>query len=328
MQQTTLNKAARSLRAAGRIAIVTHISPDPDAIGSALGLAHALLALGKQVVPLCDDDVPDDVTFLPGVELMRRELPPDFTPDLIVSLDASDIERLGAHGALVQSGEKPVLNIDHHVTNLGFGSLNHVDPAAAATAELLVPLVEEMGAPLNLDVATCLAAALVADTRSFSIPSVTSRTMQVGARLVEAGADLANITNRIMNRRTYGSLRVWRLGLSRMTLEDRVIWTSLPLKDRQELGLLNADGKGLSNLLLSVDEAVISAVFTQRTDKKIDVSFRAMPGFDVASIALALGGGGHPLAAGCLLDGDLDETVGAVVKRLKAQVAERTAEEV
>lgn len=327
MQQTTLSKVVQSLRAADRIAIVTHISPDPDAIGSALGLTHALLALGKQVVPLVDDDLPETVNFLPGVELMQRELPPNFTPDLVVSLDASDVERLGAHGALVLSGQQPVLNIDHHVTNLSFGSLNYVDATAAATAELLVPLVEELGVPLDGAVATCLAAALVSDTRSFSIPSVTARTLQVGARLLEAGADLSDITNRILNQRTYNSLRVWHLGLERMKLEDGVIWTSLPYKDRKERGLLNTESQGLSNLLLSVDEAMISAVFTERTDGQIDVSFRAVPGFDVASVALALGGGGHPLAAGCLLEGDLDEMVNMVVAQLKAQVAERIAEE-
>ncbi|HQA67565.1 MAG TPA: DHHA1 domain-containing protein, partial [Aggregatilineales bacterium] len=127
--------------------------------------------------------------------------------------------------------------------------------------------------------------------------------------------------------RTYDSLRVWRLGLERMKLEDGVIWTSLPYKDRKERGLLNTESQGLSNLLLSVDEAMISAVFTERTDGQIDVSFRAVPGFDVASVALALGGGGHPLAAGCLLEGDLDEMVNMVVAQLKAQVAERIAEE-
>src|SRR5690606_20460951 len=144
-------------------------------------------------------------------------------------------------------------NIDHHATNLSFGSLNYVDATAAATAELLVPLVEELGVPLDGAVATCLAAALVSDTRSFSIPSVTARTLQVGARLLEAGADLSDITNRILHRRTYDSRRVCHLGPARMKLEDGVIWTSLPDKDRKGRGLLSTESQGLSNLLLSVD---------------------------------------------------------------------------
>lgn len=322
---TTLSKVARTLRGASRIAIATHISPDPDAIGSALGLTHALLALGKEVVPLVDDDIPADLHFLPGCDLIRRELPPGFTPDVAVALDASDPERLGAFATFV-TGDVPLVNIDHHVTNLEYGSLNLVEPAAAATAELLVEVVDKLGAPLSGEVATCLATGLVGDTRSFSIPGVTPKTLRVGARLVEAGAPLASIIERVMNSRTFASLQMWELALERMKLESGVIWTTLPLGERKTRNLLNVEAQGLSNLLLSVDEARISALFTERTDGLIDISFRAKPGFDVAALALELGGGGHPLAAGCLVEGSLEDVVERIVARLKAQVAERTVE--
>lgn len=322
---TTLSKVARTLRGASRIAIATHISPDPDAIGSALGLTHALLALGKEVVPLVDDDIPADLHFLPGCDLIRRELPPGFTPDVAVALDASDPERLGAFATFV-TGDVPLVNIDHHVTNLEYGSLNLVEPAAAATAELLVEVVDKLGAPLSGEVATCLATGLVGDTRSFSIPGVTPKTLRVGARLVESGAPLASIIERVMNSRTFASLQMWELALERMKLESGVIWTTLPLGERKTRNLLNVEAQGLSNLLLSVDEARISALFTERTDGLIDISFRAKPGFDVAALALELGGGGHPLAAGCLVEGSLEDVVERIVARLKAQVAERTVE--
>lgn len=320
---TELSKVARSIRAAQRIAIVAHISPDPDAIGSALGLMHSLAALGKQVVPLCDDGIPAELAFLPGIEQMQRKLPPDFEPEAVIALDASDTERLGANAALLEREGVLAVNIDHHVTNLNYGELNLVDTSAAATAELLVRVIDEVGAPLTPEAATCLMAGLVGDTRSFSIPGVTPATLRVAARLVEAGADLSDISERVMQRRTYGSLVLWNLGLSRMHLEDGVAWTSLPLAEREALNLLSIDGKGMSNLLLSIDEAYISAVFTERTDGRVDISFRAEPGFDVASLALALGGGGHPLAAGALVDGPLEEVVQSVVGRLKAQVAQQ-----
>lgn len=325
MPQTTLSEIAQAINAAQRIAIATHISPDPDAIGSALGLTHVLTALGKQVVPLCDDAVPATLDFLPGVDWMRRELPEDFNPQLFISLDASDTERLGTAATFVAEGELPVLNIDHHITNLNFGSVNLIDATCPAAAELLISVVDALGVTLSPEAATCFAAGLVGDTRAFSIPAVTPQTMRVAARLIEAGADMSDIIDRLMNRRSLSSLRLWSIGLSHLKFDEGVIWLGLPLSERKENGLMTTDGHGLVNLLLSADEARIAAVFTERTDGQVDVSMRAKPGFDVATLALALGGGGHRLAAGCTLPGPLDDVMENVVKQLKVQTVEKSA---
>ncbi len=307
----------RLVGGARRIAIATHVAPDPDAAGSSLGLALALQSLGKQVAVLCDDPLPREVGFLPGAELFGSSLPPGFSPDLLIALDSSDVERLGEAAAPLLDGALPVVNIDHHITNLRYGNVNLVEPDSASAAEMLVPLIDALGVPLSAEIAACLLAGVAGDTRSFSTTSVTPDTLRVAARLVESGADLAATVDAIFERRSFGLLRLWGLALSSLQIEDGIIWATVPEDERRRLDLFRVEAKGLSNLLLSAEEASIAAVFTELSDGQVEVSFRARPGYDVAEVALALGGGGHPMAAGCTVSGPLAEAVPRVLAALR-----------
>ena len=122
-----------------------------------------------------------------------------------------------------------------------------------------------------------------------------------------------------MNLQSYESLRVWRLGLSNAHLENGLAWTTLTLKERRQANIPLESKTGLSNLLISAEEAMISAVFSERPDKSVSISLRARPGFDVGSVALSLGGGGHTLAAGCTIDGKLEDVIDRVLPLLKSQ---------
>ncbi len=317
-----LSDLAGQVRAVQRIALATHVEPDPDAIGSLLGLGHALSGLGKDVALLCDDVPPSEVLFLPGVERVAKALPDEFVPQAFIGLDASDAERLGKVSAPLLESSIPVIIIDHHITNLNFGTLNVVDPKSSATAELLLHVLDALGAPITQDIAVCLMTGLVGDTRGFSTDSVTPATLRAAARLVEAGAGVAAIYERIFEVRSFDTLRLWGLALNSAHLEDGVIWTSLSIASRKEHGLIHAGDKGLSNLLLTAEEASISAVLTEQFNGQVVCSFRARPGLDVATVSLALGGGGHPLAAGCTVDGPLDEAVTRVVGLLKQQISQ------
>ncbi len=323
MPPTVLSEIAGRLRAAQRIALVTHLDPDADAIGSTLGLALALQALGKQVVALCDDAVPAELRFLPGAHLFVDRLPPDFAPDLLVALDSSDTERLGKAATLLLEAGLPVINVDHHATNLRFGVLNLVETECAATAELILHLIEALGTALTPDVATCLMAGLVGDTRSFSTAQVTPATLRAAAQLAEAGADLFAITERVLNTTSVEALRQLGLALSTLRFEGGVVWTTIPYDAKHPNNPDSSPRRGIASLLLQAREAAISAVFTEQADGRVEVSMRARPGYNVAELALALGGGGHPLAAGCTLEAPLEEAVRRVVEALKDQVAAR-----
>lgn len=320
---TVLSEIAGRLQAAQRIALATHLDPDADAIGSTLGLALALQTLGKQVVALCDDPVPVELRFLPGAHLFADRLPPDFSPDLLVALDSSDTERLGKAAAPLLEAGLPVINVDHHATNLHFGVLNLVEVECAATAELVMHLIEALGVALTPDIATCLMAGLVGDTRSFSTAQVTPATLRTAAQLAEAGADLFAITERVLSATSVEALRQLGQALSALRLEGGVVWTAIPYDAERPTNPDSSPRRGIASLLLQAQEAVISAVFTEQADGRVEVSMRARPGYDVAELALALGGGGHPLAAGCTLEGPLQEAIRRVVEALKGQVAAR-----
>ncbi len=316
----TVNDAVRLIKAARHIAMASHINPDPDAIGSLLGMGHMLQSLGKKVLLLCDDKVPHSVRFLPGSRQVRSDIPRSFAADLFIALDAGDLERLGESVQPFLKSGTPILNIDHHVTNLNYGQVNLVDAEAASTAEMLVPLAEALEVTLTPDIANCLLAGIVGDTRSFSVPGTRPSSLQAAAQLVEAGADIAQVSEKVMNLQSYESLRVWRLGLTNAHLENGIAWTTLTLDERRKAGIPLESKTGLSNLLISAEEAMLSAVFSERPDgDSVSISMRARPGYDVGSIALSLGGGGHTLAAGCTIDGSLDEVVDRVLPLLKSQ---------
>lgn len=318
-QDATLQDVTTLIQDAQRIAIASHVDPDPDAIGSLLGLGLALRERGKEVAMLCDGPVRDSMTFLPAAEDIRTELPGDFTPELFIGLDSSDPARLGEAAQALMSDEKVrTLVIDHHATNLRFGDVNFVQVEAASTAEMVLLVLDELGHPLSKPIADCLMVAFLGDTVGFSVSSVTPQTMRLAARLIEAGAEIHRLSDRLFNNRTLEEVQLWGMGMLNTTLEDGVLWSVITWEARQAHGLEDASRSRLSNMLLTVGAADVAASFAENEDGTVDISFRARPGSDVGSVALELGGGGHKLASGCTLAGPLDETIERVIPMLKA----------
>lgn len=306
---------AQLLNDSQRILLITHIDPDGDAIGSLLGLGLALEKKGKKVVMACQDPVPRRFLYLPG---SARVVPYPMGPfDVVVALDASDLRRLGKAYSPELYGELPLLNVDHHVTNTRFGHLNWVDPSAAATAQMVLNLLEEMGIPLERDTATCLLNGIVTDTRGFRTPNTTSQTLRAVLRLQDAGAELGHVMEHALNRRPLGALKLWAHLLSHVNLEDRIIWTEKPRRLLEEFGLEDDSDYGLINFMVGVEEADVAVIFSEKPGGEIDVSIRSVPGVDVARVAARLGGGGHPQAAGCRLKGTFQEVREKVLRELR-----------
>ncbi len=307
-------QAQQVLKEARRVAVATHVSPDADAISSAIGLVQILRRLGKTAEAFCDDDLPTRLKALPHAEEIARVARGSF--DLLVSLDASDPGRLGKAFAELQG--VPLLNIDHHVTNTHFGTINWIDPSAVATAEMVLWLAEDLGVTLDAELASILLAGIVGDTMGLRTANVNARVMQEVTRLMEAGASLPALVDVLFNRRPLTAIRLFGQALASVRMEDGVIWTVITREMRAASGLTHANDLSLSSFLIGAEEARIAAVFTERDDGKVEVSMRARPGYDVARVAMALGGGGHPPAAGCLLPGPLEEVIPPVLAALKA----------
>lgn len=315
----TLKQASQLIRLAHRPLLICHIAPDGDAIGSLTGLGRALRHEGLEPIMACSDPVPACFNYIPYVGAIVQDVSASF--DLVISLDCSDLKRLGHFPQMPTFRSVPLLNIDHHLTNLDFGDVNLVDPHASSAAEVVLRLLEYMALPLDAELATCLLTGIVADTRGFRTSNVTIQVMDAALRLMKAGASLPYVTHHTLDRRPTTAIRLWGATLAQLHIEDRVIWTSIPLAMRRTAGYAGNGDAGLVSFLVSGDDADVAVVFVERKDSRIEVSLRAVPGFDVAQVALQLGGGGHALAAGCNLPGPLGEAQARVMATLRANLA-------
>jgi phosphoesterase RecJ-like protein len=314
MDLTLSKRFEQLISLAGRVLLVTHVAPDGDAIGSLLGLGRLLRAQGKEVGLACEDRVPPVYAWLPGSkEIVRKGTG---TYDLLISLDCSDARRMGSVFK-DRLATIPLLNIDHHVTNTLFGTVNWVDPSNVATAQLVLTLADSLGWPVDQDVAICLLTGLVTDTRSFRTHNVDTEAMRATLRLMEAGASLSEISQRVLDQRPLASIRLWGQAITQMHLEGDVLWTEVTRDMRQRWALEENGDSGLANFLSGVREPKVVVVFTERDNGTIDVGMRSVPGYDVSQVALELGGGGHPQAAGCTLEGDLNTVKERVLEQIK-----------
>jgi phosphoesterase RecJ-like protein len=312
---------------AGDILCISHVSPDGDAIGSLLGMGWLLRALGKAPTLALQDDVPDEHHVLPGAREIVTSRMPAFAQqvanhpfDLVICLDASSPDRMGTAYHPAVHAQSPLVVIDHHITNTRFGSINWVAPECAATCQMLVYLADAVQAPLEGPLAECLLTGIITDTLCFRTSNTTPAVLEAAMRLMQGGADLSLITERTVNRRSFNLIQLWGLVLPSVQLEERVIWATVTRAQLERAGLSLSD-ISLSSFLITAGEADISAVFMEKLDGQgrpaVECSFRAKRGFDVAEVAFALGGGGHPAASGCTLPGTLAEATARVVTALR-----------
>jgi phosphoesterase RecJ-like protein len=286
---------------AERVLIISHIRPDGDAVGSLLGLGLMLEELGKEVNLVLEDGVPLVFHHLTGADKVYREAVGVY--DLIIVVDSSDMERIGS--VLDDHGE-PDVNIDHHPTNTQFAKLNLVRDHAVATVEIIYDLALALSLPINLPIAEALLTGLLTDSLGFRTSNTSPRTLRIAAELMERGANIQVLYRKAMLEKTFEAVSYWGQGLSRIQREDRLLWTSLSLEDRKIADYPGRDDADLVNVLTRVRDTDVCVVFVEQTDGSIKVSWRAQPGFDVASIATQFGGGGHKPAAGADIKGDLE----------------------
>ncbi len=312
--------AVQLLQGARHIFAASHIDPDGDAVGSLLGFAATLRRLGKKVTVALADPVPWRFEDLIGASDVQAEGPTS-QHDLLVSLDASELSRVGAVLTPDLIGSRPLLMIDHHVTNSQFGTVNVLDPAAAATAEIVYFLSLALGVVPDQPTATALLTGIVTDTLGFRTTSTTPRTLEVAQALMQSGADLASIAQRAFNSQSFAGLQLAAEALAAMHMDGGILWTELSQATLRRLGVAPGEHAGIVSLLNSVREARIAIVFREKDDGRIDVSMRSKPGISLAPVAAALGGGGHPQAAGTTLPPPMSAARATVLAALRPLLA-------
>jgi phosphoesterase RecJ-like protein len=325
-----LDDAARVLAEADEAVLVCHVNPDPDAMGSMLGLARFLSARGTKVVASSPNglgDMPRWVEALPGREFLVApgDVPKD--PPLVVTLDAADVARLDGLAHLVERAGT-VIVIDHHRTNPGFGTIDLIDPDASATAEIVFRLLERIGGGFGPDVAACLYAGLVTDTGRFQFEATTPEVLRIAAALREQAFDQAALSQALYEDNSLQYLRLLGRLLERLTHvpEADLVWTYVSRRDLKEAEVPIQETDDLIDLVRTAREADVAAVIKEQVGGGFKVSMRSRGRTDVAAVAAKFGGGGHRLAAGYSFKGSVEETAGGLVEALTSVRKDRAGD--
>lgn len=310
------DRAVDALREASEVAISCHVSPDGDAFGSMLGLGLYLQSLGKKVWMSWGSTeavIPDNYRFLPGVEhIVSQHQIPDAV-EVFVAVDCGDVRRLDLlTPKFLEAGTR--VNMDHHVSNSGYGDINLVDYTRASSAELSMELITRMGGDLTPQIATCLYTGVVTDTGRFQYSNTSPATMQAAVALREAGADYLTVAEQIFESAPFVQLRILGKVLARAVLQDAVVYSVLQLDDLEGQPLDVAED--FIDSLKVVKEARVVVLLKERPEGGWRVSLRARDDTDVSAVAQSFGGGGHTKAAGFSMGGPLEEAIPAVLARI------------
>jgi len=313
---SSMQEIAAELSKPGETLLTTHILPDGDSIGSMLALGLAMLAAGHQVTMHSADGVPARYRFLPGAELVVCGDVPEVAYARVVTLDCSDPMRLRPVWPAIR--DRLLINIDHHTTNQRFATLNYVDPAAAATGEIIFDLLLVMGLSLSADVASAIYVAISTDTGSFKYENTTPRTHLLAAQLMEAGANPQKFSLQVFDLRSRAATYILRTALSSLQFSDdgRIAWMLLTEEDMQRVEARDEDLEGIVNFAKNIDNVEVGLIFRAKPDGTVKVAFRSRT-IDASQIAGRCGGGGHPRAAGCSLESDLETAVSVVLSAVR-----------
>lgn len=293
-----------------RFVLTSHIRPDCDALGSELGLAAALQALGKSVRIVNGQATPAIYRFIDPrgqIQVLGHDVSPEQLADaqVLIVLDTSAWVQLGSMADVVRRTPAKVAVIDHHVSEDDLQAELFKDPTAEATGRLVVEAIEALGVPLTEQMATPLLAAIATDTGWFRFNSVTSRTYRVAAQLIDAGASPTQLYRELYERDSLARVRLRGLVLHRIEteLDGRLAYTYVMQEDFQRLGATPSDTEDLINQVLQVDGTEVAVIFVQQAEQRFKLSFRSRSDVDCSTIAERFGGGGHKAAAGAIVEG-------------------------
>ncbi|MBP2001072.1 phosphoesterase RecJ-like protein [Paenibacillus shirakamiensis] len=303
--------------------IVSHVQPDGDAVSSTLAVGWLLSCLGKNYVMVNEGPIPRRMSYLwhsdQVLDLSKNPLDTKYRN--VICVDCADFQRVGKTQQDF-SEDARILNIDHHPTNDGYGEVQLIVPEAAATAEILLDLIEYAEIPLTTDIATALYTGLLTDTGGFRYSNTSPKVMAQASRLLGFGVDGPGLSELLLEQITYPQLQILTKALTKLQMsEDGLIsWVSITPEDMAETGAINEDLEGIVNYPRNVQGVEVGMLFKVIHDNAVKVSMRSAGKVDVAAICHSFGGGGHVRAAGARIEGQLEEIIQLVVERVKEQL--------
>ncbi len=319
MSAAKFEQIGRALREGLRFAVLGHVRPDGDALGSQLALGLSLKQLDKDVRIWNEEGMLEKYSFLPNANLLTKPPAEPEDVDVAIALDTAIQNRLGNSLQAVRSA-KVWINIDHHPSNPGYGDLVYIDPKSPATGQILFELIKSEKLPIDAAIAENLYVAISTDTGSFQYPNTTARTFEIAAELVRAGVDVGRVSQLTYENYPRRRVELLRelLGTMRFDANDRVASFSLSLATAKKLGVLPEDNEGLIDHLRAIHGVIVAVFFEELADGKVRVSMRSKnEKVNVCAICEKFGGGGHVLAAGARVRGSLAEVERKILEEVR-----------
>ena len=311
----TLDEILEEIKIAEKIIILTHESPDGDAIGSSLAMKLALKELGKQadvIIP----EIPRLYKFLPAIEQVKKTSDIE-SYDLAISVDCADLKRLGGK-EYFENARKTVV-IDHHGSNNMFGDLNYVNPVSPACCEILAYIFEYFEINITKEIGTCIMTGIITDTGGFRHPTVNPETFEFTAELIRKGINVPDIYKRTLRTQTKANFLLTQRVMDRMEIleEGKVTFTYVTLKDKEEVEAETGDTEGLVEIGRDIEGVEVSIFLKQKEENLFKISMRSGNYVNVSDVCLMFGGGGHQRAAGATAQGTLEQVREKVLKEVK-----------
>lgn len=312
----TLDEILEEIKKSDKIVILTHETPDGDAIGSSLGMLLALKKLGKNA-DLIMTNYARTFNYLPNVnEIKNQSEIKEY--DLAISLDCANFKRLD-NREYFENAKKTIV-IDHHGSNNMYGDINYVNPVAPACSEILLAMLSYYEIDIDVKIGTCLMTGIITDTGGLQYPATTADTFEYAADLLRKGVDIADICKRTLQTKTKANFELQKRVMDRLELlEDGIVaFSYINQKDLEEVNAEEGDHEGLVNIGRNIEGVEVSIFIRQKDNEEVyKVSMRSGSYVNVSDVCLMFGGGGHPRAAGALVQGSVEQVKEKLLKEVK-----------
>lgn len=314
MKANDLDVAARILRERDSFLLAGHVNPDGDSLGCICALSIFLQSLGKRVLAVSPEGVPDLYKFLPASDLIRINAPQGSRFDVAIVIDCESLDRLGPAQELLPWCSC-VMEIDHHPVGAQQADCRLGDSSAASCGEIVLELLKKAKAIMTPEIAECLLTAIVTDTGSFRFSNVTPRTLRAAAELMEAGASASKVARRVYETRSLSSVRLLGMALAgvQTAASGRIAYASITREHMDASEAADVETEGIVNYIRAIRGAQVAILFREGIDGTTRISLRSRDGLDVSQIAHLFGGGGHKTAAGCTVSAPLAQAINLVV---------------
>jgi phosphoesterase RecJ-like protein len=319
-----LDAAKNFIMANDDFLVVSHILPDGDASSSTLAVGLMLHHFNKRFVMINEGSTPGKFNYLWGSDQIVNYsvAPPNRIFDYVISVDCADFSRIGKVSTLFADSVS-LLNIDHHPTNDFFGGVNLIKADAAATAEILYDLARKLNISWSIDLGNCIYTGLLTDTGGFRYANTTPKVMSIASEMLQYGVNGNELADHLLEQLSFSHIILLKKALSSLSFSHQrsISWISVSLHDIAEAEASNEDLEGLVNYPRNIEGVEVGILFKEVDSFKFKISMRSAGKVDVAEIAKKFGGGGHVRAAGCSLEGTLEQITKQLVEEVGSALA-------